>query len=72
MFYIYVLYLCSIFMPYLHEFKSINNWKHDHTPEWPDEQQWPLHTWDYVYSKISSSHLSSKYIKSPTELTVVT
>ena len=35
--------------------------------EWPDDRQWPLHTWDYVYSKTTSSHLCSRCIKSPTE-----
>ena len=35
--------------------------------EWPDEQQWPLHTWDYVYSKTTSSYFCSKCIKSPIE-----
>ena len=33
--------------------------------EWPDERQWPLGIWDYVYSKTTSSHLCSKCIKVP-------
>ena len=34
-----------------------------------DEQQLSLHIWDCVYSKTTSSHLSSKCIKSPSEMT---
>ena len=31
------------------------------------QAQWPHHTWDYVYSETTSSHLWSRCIKSPTE-----